>query len=42
MEGLRNLDDKQCMSFEALLDLGREYGEHHPDIWADEIEAADP
>jgi long-chain acyl-CoA synthetase len=42
MEGLRNLDDKQCMSFEALLELGREYGEQHPDVWASEIEAADP
>ena len=42
MEGLRKLDDEQCMSFEALLELGREYGEQHPDAWASEIEAADP
>ncbi len=42
MEGLRNLDDEQCMSFEALLDLGRAYGEQHPDVWAKEIAAADP
>lgn len=42
MEGLRNLDDGQCMSFEALLDLGRAYGEQHPDVWAKEIAAADP
>ena len=42
MEGLRNLDDEQCMSFEALLDLGRAYGEQHPDVWAKELAAADP
>ena len=42
MEGLRNLDDGHCMSFEALLDLGRAYGEQHPDVWAKEIAAADP
>ena len=42
MEGLRNLDDEQCMSFEALLDLGRAYGEQHPDVWENEIAAADP
>lgn len=41
MEGLRNLDDDQCMSFAALLELGREYGEQHPDAWTREIEAAD-
>jgi long-chain acyl-CoA synthetase len=42
MEGLRNLDDEHCMSFEALLDLGTAYGEQHPDVWAKEIAAADP
>ncbi len=41
MEGLRSLDDDQCMSFAALLELGREYGEQHPDAWTREIEAAD-
>ena len=41
MEGLRNLNDDQCMSFAALLELGREYGEQHPDAWTCEIEAAD-
>ena len=42
MEGLRSLDDDQCMSFEALLELGREYGERHPDAWSYAIEAANP
>ena len=42
MEGLRSLDDDQCMSFEALLALGREYGERHPDAWALAIEATSP
>ncbi len=42
MEGLRSLDDEQCMSFEALLELGREYGEQHPDAWAKQLDAADP
>ncbi len=41
MEGLRSLDDDQCMSFAALLELGREYGDRHPDVWTREIEAAD-
>jgi len=41
MEGLRSLDDNQCMSFAALLELGREYGEQHPNVWTREIEAAD-
>jgi long-chain acyl-CoA synthetase len=42
MEGLRSLDDDQCMSFAELLALGREYGERHPDAWALAIEAASP
>ena len=42
MEGLRHLDDDMCMSFEALLELGREYGERNPDVWAAEIAAARP
>ncbi len=41
MEGLRSLDDNQCMSFAALLELGRAYGEQHPNVWTREIEAAD-
>jgi long-chain acyl-CoA synthetase len=42
MEGLRNFDDDQCISFEALLDLGREYGAAHPERWARELQAAAP
>lgn len=42
MEGLRALDDEQCMSFEALQELGREYGAKQPDGWSLAIEAADP
>ena len=33
MEGLRKLDDPMCMSFDALLDLGRDYGAENPDVW---------
>ena len=33
MEGLRNLDDEQCMSFDSLLELGKQYQEQHPDCW---------
>jgi long-chain acyl-CoA synthetase len=42
MDGLRALDDDMCMSFEALLELGREYLEEHPDTWTREIDAAEP
>ena len=42
MEGLRKLDDPMCMSFDALLDLGREYGAENPDVWEREIAAAAP
>ena len=42
MEGLRNLDDPMCMSFDALLELGRGYGAENPDVWEREIAAAAP
>ena len=42
MDGLRSLDDEQCMSFEALQQLGLAYGEEHPDVWAKELGAAVP
>ena len=42
MEGLRNLDDPMCMSFDALLELGRGYGAENPDVWDEEIAAAAP
>ncbi|MYA18398.1 MAG: long-chain fatty acid--CoA ligase, partial [Gammaproteobacteria bacterium] len=40
MEGLRVLDDPMCMSFDALQDLGRAYGEKHPEVWDGEIDKA--
>ena len=42
MEGLRQLDDPMCMSFEQLLELGRDYAVMHSDRWRAEIEAANP
>jgi len=42
MEGLRNFEDEQCISFEQLLHMGREYLKAHPDKWQDEIDAALP
>ena len=42
MEGLRKLDDPMCMSFDSLLDLGRDYGAENPDVWEREIAAAAP
>lgn len=41
MEGLRHLDDGQCMSYDELLELGREYGEQNPQVWESEIAAAE-
>ena len=40
MEGLRALDDPMCLSFDALLELGREYAETHQNVWDDEIDKA--
>jgi long-chain acyl-CoA synthetase len=42
MEGLRNFSDDQCMSFEALIELGKTYAEDHPQTWPQEISAAQP
>ena len=42
MEGLRTFDDAQCMSFDALLELGREHAEANPTLWETEIDAAHP
>ncbi|MCE2423667.1 MAG: AMP-binding protein [Pseudomonadales bacterium] len=42
MEGLRSLDDPMCLSFEALQDLGRDYGEANPAAWDEEIDKARP
>ena len=41
MEGLRGLDDPMCMSFAALLELGREYAGAHPQAWDEAIDGAD-
>ena len=40
MEGLRHLQDEQCMSFDALVELGRAHGEAHADAWPAGIAAA--
>ncbi len=42
MEGLRSLDDPMCLSFEALQDLGRDYGEANLAAWDEEIDKARP
>ncbi|MFP6817002.1 MAG: AMP-binding protein [Pseudomonadales bacterium] len=42
MDGLRKFSDPRCMSFDALLALGTEYGEKHPDLWEQEVAAASP
>ncbi len=42
MEGLRAFSDASCMSFDALLALGRDYGDAHPEVWQREIDAARP
>ena len=42
MEGLRGLDDPMCLSFDALQDLGRDYGEANPAVWDEEIDKARP
>ena len=42
MEGLRDLDDPMCISFEDLKELGRKYGTAHPDAWDREIDRAEP
>lgn len=36
MEGLRHLDDPMCLSFDALVALGREFEAENPDVWAAE------
>ena len=42
MKGLRHLDDELCMSYDALLELGKQYRESHPDVWEQEVQAAKP
>ena len=42
MEGLRNFSDDQCLSFEALLELGRAREAGDPGWWEAQIAAARP
>jgi long-chain acyl-CoA synthetase len=42
MEGLRDFRDPQCMSFDALLALGREHDAAHPQRWEQALAAAVP
>ena len=42
MEGLRDLDDPMCMSFNDLLALGRAHGQANPNAWDDAIDLAQP
>ncbi len=42
MEGLRNFEDEHCISFDELLELGREHAAAHPELWEQEIRAAEP
>jgi long-chain acyl-CoA synthetase len=42
MEGLRNFSDEQCLSFAALLELGREHEAAHPELWVQEVSRAGP
>ena len=42
MEGLRRLDDGMCMSFDALLQLGRDHEARRPELWDDEIDRSTP
>lgn len=42
MEGLRHLDDDMCISFDDLLDAGREYEQTHAGAWEEAIDLAEP
>lgn len=42
MKGLRHLDDDLCMSYEELLELGKQHREDHPNVWEEEIHEAKP
>ena len=42
MEGLRHLDDDMCMSFESLLQRGRDYEAGHPELWNEEVDRSTP
>jgi len=40
MEGLRHFDDEQCISFDDLIALGKQYQIDHADVWVQAITAA--
>lgn len=42
MEGLRALDDEQCMSFDDLLKLGESFASSNPESWEAGLTAANP
>ena len=42
MEGLRNFDDPQCLSFTKLIELGQQYELDHPRLWSEEVGKAGP
>ena len=42
MEGLRNFSDEQCLSFDELIELGRQHADDNPELWRQEINAAQP
>ena len=42
MEGLRKFDDPMCISFETLLQMGRDYEAQHPQLWDTEVDASQP
>ena len=37
LEGLRNFDDPQCLSFTKLIELGQQYELDHPRLWSGEV-----
>jgi len=42
MEGLRSFSDEQCMSLDALVELGKAYEQSNTGLWDAEIAAAEP
>jgi long-chain acyl-CoA synthetase len=42
MEGLRNFSDPQCLSFDRLIEIGRDHDARHPGMWELELAKAEP
>ena len=42
MEGLRKFSDEQVMSFDELVALGKRHAAEHPELWEQEVAAANP